>query len=68
MRTCADERLVLMKQFAERLMQSEMQEKECFTFLKMSQQNFRTFITSMTEKYMVYEYNKGRTIVYGILK
>lgn len=68
MRTCANERLVLMKQFEERLRQSEMRGSECCKYLKMSQPNFITFITSMTEEYLVYEYNIGRDIYYGLLK
>ena len=68
MRTCTNDRLVLMRQFAERLKQSEMRGAECCKFLKKTQPNFITFITSMTEFYLVYEYNIGRDIYYGILK
>lgn len=68
MRTCTNDRLVLMRKFAERLKQSEMRGIECCKYLKMSQQNFMTFITSMTEFYLVYEYNIGRDVYYGLLK
>ena len=68
MRTCANDRLVLMREFAKRLKQSEMRGIECCKYLGMSQQNFMTFITSMTEFYPVYEYNIGRDVYYGLLK
>lgn len=68
MRTCTNDRLILMREFAERLKQSEMRGSECCKYLGMSQQNFNSFIDSMTELYMVYEYNIGRDVYYGLLK
>jgi hypothetical protein len=62
-------KLELMKSFADVLRQKEMTEGECIKFLGMTQPNFRTFITSMSEIYLVYEYkNEKRNVIYGILK
>lgn len=58
------ETLINMKKFAEMLQGGEMTEKEAFKKLGMSQPRFRTFVTSMTEYYLIYEDN-GKI---GILK
>lgn len=69
MRGRETEKLEKMKEFAEVLKNKEMTEKECANYLGMTQQNFRTFITSMTERFLVYEYQiNNRNIVYGLLK
>ena len=63
------ERLEKMRDLAEALNNREMTELECARLVKMTQQNFRTFITSMTERYLIYEYlDEKRHIIYGILK
>ena len=63
------ERLEKMRDLAEALSNREMSELECAKLVKMTQQNFRTFITSMTERYLVYEYlDEKRHIIYGLLK
>ena len=63
------ERLEKMRDLAEALSNREMTELECSRLVKMNQQNFRTFITSMTERYLVYEYlDEKRHIIYGLLK
>ena len=61
-------KLELMKSFAEVLNKKEMREKDCIKLLGMTQPNFRTFITSMSERFLIYEYKDNREIVYGILK
>ena len=63
------ERLEKMRDLAEALSNREMTELECARLVKMNQQNFRTFITSMTERYLVYEYlDEKRHLIYGLLK
>ena len=62
------QKLELMKYLAEKLNQNEMREKECIKLLGMTQPNFRTFITSMSERFLIYEYKDNREIVYGILR
>ena len=63
------ERLEKMRDLAEALSNREMTELECARLVNLNQQNFRTFITSMTERYLVYEYlDKKRHIIYGLLK
>lgn len=58
------ETIINMKKFAEMLQGGEMTEKEAWQKLGMSQPRFRTFVTSMTEYYLIYEDN-GKI---GILK
>ena len=48
------ERLEKMRDLAEALSNREMTELECAKLVKLNQQNFRTFITSMTERYLIY--------------
>ena len=69
MRGRKTEKLVKMHELAEMLKKKEMTETECARFIGLSQQNFCSFITSMSERYLVYEYvNKSRKLVYGMLK
>ena len=53
-------KLELMKSFADVLRQKEMTEGECIKFLGMTQPNFRTFITSMSER--IYRGERKRVI------
>ena len=63
------ERLEKMRDLAEALSNREMTELESAKLVKLNQQNFRTFITSMTERYLIYEYlDEKRHLIYGILK
>lgn len=63
------ERLAKMRDLAEALSLREMSELECAKLVNMNQQNFRTFLTSMTERYLIYEYlDEKRHIIYGLLK
>jgi hypothetical protein len=63
------ERLEKMRDLAAALSNREMTELECAKLVKLNQQNFRTFITSMTERYLIYEYlDEKRHLIYGLLK
>lgn len=63
------ERLAKMRDLAEALGNREMSELECAKLVNLNQQNFRTFITSMTERYLIYEYlDEKRHLIYGLLK
>lgn len=63
------ERLAKMRDLADALSVREMTELECAELVGLNQQNFRTFITSMTERYLIYEYlNNQKRLVYGLLK
>lgn len=63
------ERLEKMRSLAEALSEREMSEKECAELVQLTQQNFRTFMTSMTERYLIYEYiDDKRHLIYGMLK
>lgn len=69
MRGRKTQKLDKMYELAEILKEKEMTEQECAKFVGLSQQNFCSFITSMSERYLVYEYvNKSRKLVYGMLK
>lgn len=63
------ERLEKMRNLAEALSEREMSEKECAKLVHLTQPNFRTFMTSMTERYLIYEYiDDKRHLIYGMLK
>ena len=62
------DRYILMRNLADVLEEKEMTEKECINFTGLTQGNFRTLITSMTERFLIYEYRTKRNVIYGILK
>ena len=63
------ERLEKMRDLAEALSNLEMTELECERLVNLNQHNYRTVITSMTERYLIYEYlDEKRHLVYGLLK